>query len=456
MADETGSANAVARRAKNTLRERPFVPIILIPGILASRIESRQGSDRRKVWDPDSVGHMLKDHLFASSEHQRSLFASAGTRVIEDSNGYPVDQALRGWGEVHRGTYKSFLEACDTHRFRGFDTKVYVIGYNFFRSNQIACDRVIARVQDILDQEKLGARSPKGFLFVTHSMGSLAARAALRKSFTLSSECHGTVFVVPPNDGAVLFYRRFFTGATHDSFMVNIIFGNTKTKFATAASAIDSAFELLPTNAYAATDQKPREWLHWQVDVSPESMRSSVSPRLNRTPPTPDVYQTYADDDGPASLAGFVPELRESLLQAIRTRAKSAAGFHDWLRDFAPGPFGIVCSNGRETDTSVRVKCSVQVTQEKGKSWTQGSTQHTVPPTTRSEIVRSGEEVRTRVGDGTVPFASQIAFKDRATAVSQLEGAEHGPLLNEASVREKLFEMLDQVYAASTSKAKSK
>jgi len=438
----------VARSAPNKVGENPFIPVVVVPGILASRLYSP--AFKNGVWDPDSIPHMLKDHLLASSEHQRRLFSTQGARVMSAHKKYTANQELRGWGEMVASVYESFLKACDGHKFRSFESKTYAVGYNFLESNQIACDRLTSRVQDILDQEagKHGVK-PKGFLLVTHSMGCLLVRSALKKSKVLEANCLGVVYVVPPNHGAVLFYRRFFTGATHDEFLVNVIFGNTKTKFATAASAIGSAFELLPTNDYAASGQKPREWLQWETRAQPPENLAYLDPKWRVSPPATDIFSAYAEEGVPC-ITSYLPELDAKLREAILRRTRKAREYHQWLGSYVKEPFAIVSSKDVTTDTAARAICSVDVKREPGTTSIQGSTTSTVPPTTRISNMRiTGQEVRTKDGDGTVPLASQEAFSDRAMSVTRFTGIQHGPALTDPSLQTYVFEILDELVSGS-------
>lgn len=364
----------------STLSLPPRVPVILVPGILATKLVSKT---RGNVWDPDDKEHMIWDHVCSKSEKQRARF---GLRDIEVRRSNRSDDEIAfGFGEVVRDIYLPFFRRCGELCFRSLKPQFYVVGYRWTDSNRDASDRLIERWQEILDLEHAKADPVpilKGkCILITHSMGALIARAACKKSEALADSCLGVIQVVPPNQGAVVFYNRFHTGAINESWPVAKIMGNNAEKFSTTASAIRSAFELLPTNDYgrvcagndvtAYCSDRRREWLRL---VSSDGEHHS--PWKDE-----DVYDTYSDVDHPASICRHATkEIRSQLAE----QARAACRFHEWLGSYMHPRTSIVTASGLLTDTGARASKIGEAADQSLRI----------------------SEIRDAFGDGTVPMNS--------------------------------------------------
>lgn len=409
---------------------KPRIPIILIPGIMGTRLKSRKHPDG--IWDPDNAIGTLWEHVLATANHQRDLFGEDFKRVMNDSNGYGKIEHSRGWGEVHTGTYKNFLESCQNHKFKKFTPRVYTIGYDWTKSNQRSCDRIITKTQDILDNEKWRGREPKGFIYIAHSMGALAARAALKKSFVLRAKCLGVVFVGGPNKGSVVFYNRFFSGVVNESFEINLVMGRADARvWSILASTVCGAFELLPTNDFAVAGQHDREWLQWKVYVDPPENKKYIRNTHQKSfivPPANNLYKVYADveRDYIGSILSNAP-FYSSVERDIVRNCKNAEKFHKWLGRFMPSKYIIISSSNRKTDMGIKLERILKV---KKNPWNIVIEKSHVNPT----LVRSND------GDGTVPITSQQAYKENALDCVQLSGVDHVGLISQMNVIFKAIE----------------
>ena len=88
---------------------------------------------------------------------------------------------------------------------------VWACGYNWLDSNEVAADRLIKRINEVMDWYKKGKYwIPMGkVIVVTHSMGGLVARRAAQKA---GDNILGVVHSVLPVGGAPVVYRRFRGG----------------------------------------------------------------------------------------------------------------------------------------------------------------------------------------------------------------------------------------------------
>jgi hypothetical protein len=143
-------------------------------------------------------------------------------------------------------------------------------------------------------------------------MGGLVTRAALTQGAT--SKIAGVVHCVIPADGAVVAYRRFFTGATsalgETEFGLRNILGDSPEEYFEVQSGAQGPIELLPHDSY------PDAWLFGNFGT-------------NRT--ESDIFTRYADDFPPGLIQPTHPFANDvrARLRTARTFTRSVAGvFH--------------------------------------------------------------------------------------------------------------------------------
>lgn len=232
------------------------IPVIFVPGIMGTLLcgNEKSGGKDEKAWYPpngigESLGEVLRRLLQSAAERQKQM----GPDVVQVDNSGPVkipkglytltekEAKRRGWGEVHLGSYGSFLaelelalndqyldaenisddpkpmpiwqvaqtferitkkETIDvlkewnpvgvtieplTHdefmRLDDYYYPVWACGYNWLASNGDSADQLIKRIDEILAYYSKGQYwKPTGkVIIVTHSMGGLVGRRAAQK-----------------------------------------------------------------------------------------------------------------------------------------------------------------------------------------------------------------------------------------------------------------------------------
>lgn len=320
-----------ARDTSNT----SVVPVILLPGVMGSRFAVRAAA--APSWDPDDAAQMaiwagenerkkqqFLDPVASPSDLTLDLPPSArqqirdsGLREIakrenpavipvpakgRNDNAVVADNALmqlyrdRGWNTAVWGFYGDLLVHLEQKLNADGGTlrcPVYASGYDWRDSNLANGGRLASELTRILGRHKLAKQA----IFVTHSMGGLVFKSALK---SIEAQTKGVVHTVIPASGAVVAYRRFQTGATspfdapqsaHPAFaeliaqkFLNRIMGSDPVAYAMVQSGLRGPVELLPSNNY------PTVFLH------------TADGNTNLT--AGDVYNVYANQGPP----GIVPK----------------------------------------------------------------------------------------------------------------------------------------------------
>ncbi|NER24745.1 MAG: hypothetical protein F6J96_29395 [Symploca sp. SIO1C2] len=234
-------------------KKKPKIAIILVPAIGASNLYEKGIKNSNSGYAPDNSVLMVRNYVTPpATKVANYLRKNALDWEPEQSDQY-------GWNQAYSGTYHDFLNDCQKYDKFPFKPFVYVIGYNFFQSNLQSANRIALRTKEILQKSKFD-----GFIYITHSMGALPVRAALKmvdiKHSTVSHQflsihkkCLGVIHVVAPNFGAPEAYIRFHRGVTMDNADVaeQYVLGRTGFDFAVKACFIPSMCEILPVREYA-------------------------------------------------------------------------------------------------------------------------------------------------------------------------------------------------------------
>lgn len=445
----------ICREGTNVL-DRKTVPIIFVPGVLGTRLHFT-ASDQH--WDPDSKWRMSHWLLWTGiNGRARELHCEEPAEVIGDDDSKSPDleddERGRGWSGPVASFYLDFLRHLDARCHVGADCPVYAVGYDWRQSiwptdgADCCAQQLIDGINAIFEQE-FDSPDKHRAIIVTHSMGGLVARAALKADSELREKVYGVIHVVQPAVGTPLAYRRFFTGAREewvDPDALAKILGNTGEKFAAMMHGMPGPMQLMPSDLYF--DRRRRPWLgYWDGD--------------NWVPWSDSVFDLYKKPQSPPGLIPHAvydgtsgkyrqPEYRTALMQQV-DRAKT---FHEWLGLFAHPTTFAVFSTGLETDMAVFFK------------------PHRPPPGKPSdsdeawrdhklwESWRGANPQRRDQGDATVADTSGSALfpleREPHTKVPEdlmeaspnqvsVQGVEHGSAFDNGDVRETVENWIDRI-----------
>lgn len=264
----------LATNALNSVQvQREAIPIIFIPGVMGSRLrlagtgatpDAKTAGLPNIRWDPGSKKSMLGNYLRASPAERKALLIGPGNAFnpiyLEVANDNPPGNGYRGLLEE----YVPFLE-----RLRGNDWgalgklfvfPVYAFGYNWSASNRLAGAKLAQRIGEIIDESKKVSGLCEKVILVTHSMGGLVARSAM-KLFGAEGRVLGVVHGVQPVYGAVAAYTRIkggFEGGFFDP-MSRCLGPTGRDVTALLANSV-GGLQLLPGRQYRTSKAAP-EWL---------------------------------------------------------------------------------------------------------------------------------------------------------------------------------------------------
>jgi hypothetical protein len=237
---------------------KPRIAIILIPGIGGSNLISYKNN---KITPNEGFGADLPSstawHLGANTaEGARKMLLDAK----EDWRPIPLEmdkpktlndlEWKKGWGQVASSLYHPFLRDCQNKKSLPFIPEVFAIGYNFINSNEFSGKDIIQRTQQIMEDKSFA-----GYIYITHSMGALPVRYALKFLHQLGdplfAKCKGVIHVAAPLLGAPELLRRFIQGVASESKspidkFTAYLLGNNGKAFTQQSCVMQSMFELLP------------------------------------------------------------------------------------------------------------------------------------------------------------------------------------------------------------------
>lgn len=371
---------AFARQGRNVLDAR-VTPVIFLPGIMGSRLSLRDddGNKTDKVnWDPDAPIAMGFNWLNASAEDKaRRLDADNPGSVLESGNGLSDDRCKRGWAGVVAEFYLDILEALESGlKSDMFKCPVYAFGYDWRQPNKITGDQLKDYVDEVLAEVNASTA-----VLVTHSMGGIVARAALRDGKFQKNKIAGVVHIGQPVLGAPSAYRRLLEGMNEDldGSLARLL--RDKPETVAVFSAVPSVFELLPSDARSIPSKAAHEeWMAFRTPDKPDELH---------TFPDPKTIAVYMYNDSPPGVAEDGP-LRET----IRTRTRKGAKF---TRDLGTTMHSFTAAiYGDDVETDTRAIFSLTEEGIKGASYD----------------VLDG---RSSEGDGTVPtWSGQALFPGQA------------------------------------------
>jgi hypothetical protein len=230
-------------------------PIVFFPGVMGSRLYF-PAADR--FWDPDSTRRMLwwapAWPVRRDDDNRRDMHVNqpAGVVVTPLDNQVADDEARRGWGGVVWSYYSGILRDLQ----RSYPAAgVYAVGYDWRQRIEWLGWYAGQRIRKALAEN--GAAE---FSAVTHSMGGLVLRAAFAADPSLLGIARRVVHVCQPSAGAVILYRRLFTGLVRPydggggvaDRAFRLILGNTRTAFLGNMSGLPGPMQLLPSPYFGA------------------------------------------------------------------------------------------------------------------------------------------------------------------------------------------------------------
>jgi hypothetical protein len=238
----------LARAGVNRAHVRA-VPVIFVPGIMGSRLEFDELADEENPsefehppdWDPD--GYWMAEWLMMkSSKMRRILHHTHGARLLTDGP-HSDDELQRGWGTIANTYYGSMLRHLrDSIAVIGAECPVYAFGYDWRKSNADS-----AKTLKTFVAKTLKAHLATEAILVTHSMGGIVVREAVRDEW-MKNATLGVVHIAQPAGGAPVTYRRCFDGASFmtDGAKMAQLMGTTGVDLFNIFTAMPSAMQLLP------------------------------------------------------------------------------------------------------------------------------------------------------------------------------------------------------------------
>lgn len=266
----------------------------------ATEVDSYDPQDAR-TGDPFETALMRNSNVISSGygnyrgqiEMSPSIFLWSDPYGVKDRKTKEQKALERGWGEVYFGSYGSILMEIESNLNDPFGEDgepsnwwmrsiigtsplrwgavqrtplepvtadmlkhalttcwfpVHAMGYNWLQSNRRSGQIIADRVRKLMESYRAQGYECKKVIFITHSMGGLAARAAMHQAIGgLQDDVLGVVHGVMPAIGAGAAYKRMRCGCEG---MVQGILGKNGQEVTAVLASSQGGMELLPTAAY--------------------------------------------------------------------------------------------------------------------------------------------------------------------------------------------------------------
>jgi len=354
------------------------LPIVFVPGIMGSNLKVKGGVDGKefKVWTVDSKAGIALQQLGKSAGDRQRLMHPDRTEV--DPGGAVPRQPIgvlrneahfrqRGWGEVSAVSYQNMLIWLEEHfngqrgsgighsshevinatlrslvdrngweaqkpfepltqaessKAEAWQYPVYVCGYNWLASNEVAATRLASRVDAIIEANNSVFGDCEQVIVVTHSMGGLVARRCAQLP-GMDQKIAGVVHGVMPAIGASVAYRRCKIGMWDEDAATSLVIGRTGKEITAVFAQSPGALELLPTSQYT------REWLQIYGDTNPADWMETAARN-----PYQELYQERIKWWGPVKEAWLSPQDGKPIDWEVYIRALGeAAKFHAAIKN---------------------------------------------------------------------------------------------------------------------------
>jgi pimeloyl-ACP methyl ester carboxylesterase len=391
----------VARNKKNKINSRK-VAIFFVPGVMGSRLEFvNTGVVGTYKWDPDSTYEMAFWLGGDAIKKRNMMHPSKSVKIMTKIKGITETEELNGYGTVANSFYLEFLRY--TQKYFN-DSTVYAIGYDWRQSNWYSAQCLNRVVEMVMKNVKA-----THCIFVTHSMGGLVTRAALKQSAGLAAKTLGVVHVVQPAHGAAVAYRRYFTGARKaedGGWGFSKVLGNTPDSYTILSSALAGPMELMPTTNYR--DLTSDSWIRFTEKGKPDEIKKW----------TDGVYDLYKSADSPPGLmSGNLSANWAAVRNECHKLVDDANGFHNWLGVFKHNWTFAIYSDGSvgggsgadsKTDLAVQFNFRDRTYTETAHDNRSTDSTHDMRVGTQSNGYRRADTIMFRrpEGDSTVPAMS--------------------------------------------------
>lgn len=256
----------LAGLATNALHEvrvqREAIPIIFVPGVMGSRLRLSGTDGTGKAngmpnlrWDP-KAGFLFWNYSGVTPAHRKLMLIGEGNRYnpdfLEVDDDSPPGNGYRGLME----DYRSFLDALRDEDWGAlgklFVFPVYGFGYNWGASNRSSGAKLATRITEIIAEAKAIIGACEKVILVTHSMGGLVARAAMKLAGA-EGQVLGVVHGVQPTYGAPAAYMRIkagFEGSGIVGRLTSRFLGPTGRDVTALLANTIGGLELLPGKRY--------------------------------------------------------------------------------------------------------------------------------------------------------------------------------------------------------------
>jgi pimeloyl-ACP methyl ester carboxylesterase len=314
------------------------LPVVLLPGVMGSRLYF---PNSRRFWDPDRPDRMAwwaPVWPFRSDDDNRQeLHVREQAGVVLDTAHVSADESARGWSTVIWSFYGKMLRRLED--WAGAQT-VFAIGYDWRQDIRWLGQYTAGKLAQVLAQT--GAEK---VAIVTHSMGGLVARAALRVNPALVDRIAAVVHVCQPSAGAVILYRRLFTGLIRGldgggglaDRMFRLLLGNNQASFLANMSGLPGPMQLLPSQYFPAVGPG-REWNSF---IGSSGLARGA---------------LYGSANSPPGLAPATIGLSTAVLNDLRARVAELDAFHAFLGPPAAGgspAAWLIYGTGRPTEMEI-------------------------------------------------------------------------------------------------------
>jgi len=476
--------------------KREAVPIIFVPGIMGSRLRHLD----RAVWDPDNEIWVAGFALRSAASRREVLIGpgSHGPGWLQVDPGEPRDlagtaaeQALRharGWASVVRRFYEPFLHYLDAASFLGtlsryFTCPVYAFGYNWTASNRHAGRLLDHRIAEIIAEHDTAETFCEKVLIVSHSMGGLASRAAMKRGGALSGDdienpkVAGAIHVVQPVNGAAAAYKRmragFEQGSGIEGYVVYRLLGVTSAKVTAVLANAPGGLELLPTKNYR-TNAGDASWM------TAHSSGAGLFDRPDGAPADPyaeiyrqkDVWWRLVDE-AHIDPGGSFGRTRRTPWLSYLENLREAELFHDGLRhaSLKDRTYQLVGTGGTTSwdrighrlltrdwlrrESSLSADAEAEIRRSPGThamkthddmectfdvSWTERAPGRGPPTQQTTEVIARMDNANAS-GDGTVPEASGRGLPS-VLGTRQVAGIAHDACFSSGAVRTQVGDWL--------------
>lgn len=396
----------VSPDGRNKLNRRKWA-IIVVPGIMGSRVKSKTGDI--SIWNPDSTGWKISMAIGTGYKKIGEYLDPSKTpgrpRNEDADNDEPKKgtRLARGWGGVSWDFYGKGILAIEK-AFKPKGAIVFVFAYDWRQDNSKSGWSLLRFIDTTIRKKYKIKYKP---IVVTHSMGGLVTRAACCRKYhgVKGSELiAAVVHTFHPTYGAPEAYSRSRLG---DHSSLGKITGKTPESAALAGYGVEAGYQLIPNHLYTKINHRDNKWLHISAkalnlsdlydDPEVKKRLTSEGSHAVRASLVADPYPMYKDKSGWLGLLHAVIKKNAYKKQRVEANIERAERFHKRLvKDYIhPQTWALY---GTGLSTVIKVDIGVKQQQRVFRSATD---------------VLDMKLTKANRGDATVADASAVAFEER-------------------------------------------